>query len=444
LARAFHLEGIAVLDSVRKTISRYNMVPPESRVIVAVSGGADSVCLLHVLREMGIRVTGVAHFNHQLRGDASEEDERFVGGMAGALNLPFFRASADLREAGGNLEQAGRRARMKFFRALIRDGAADRVALGHTRDDQAETVLFRLLRGSGLAGLAGIHPVSGDSFIRPMIGVNRVEVEEFLRSRGIRWREDASNRETRFARNRIRHELLPQLARDWNPQIGEALAHLADLAYEEERWWSGQGWFENPREFRASELGAMPRAAARRAVRRAILEAKGDLRGVDFEHIERVLDLAAREAGDGRVRMPGAEAVRSLDWIRVDEPEERPAVEPVQVTVPGTYPTPDGAGEIRFEVDETAVSSCANLRVELAASIQLRAWRPGDHYRPVGKSRDQKIKEMFQSARIPSWRRPWWPIVECAGEIVWARGFGVAESAAARDRAPVLRIWDVR
>ena len=142
--------------------------------------------------------------------------------------------------SAGNLEQTARRARREFFHDLIRRGLADRIALGHTRDDQAETVLFRMLRGSGLAGLAGILPVTAEGLIRPLLGVTRGEVETFLRERGIPWREDASNREPRFARNRIRHELLPQLKQDWNPRLTESLAHLADLAYEEERWWAAE------------------------------------------------------------------------------------------------------------------------------------------------------------------------------------------------------------
>ncbi len=158
-----------------KTISRYSMLAPGDRVMVAVSGGPDSVCLLHVLREARVAVAGVAHFNHKLRGEASEEDERFVAALAERMTLPFYRAQSDLRGVRGNLEQAARRARGDFFRSLIRDGAANRVATGHTRDDQAETVLFRFLRGSGLAGLAGIHPVTSDGFIRPFIEVTRAE-----------------------------------------------------------------------------------------------------------------------------------------------------------------------------------------------------------------------------------------------------------------------------
>src|SRR6185437_5512015 len=197
------------------------------------------------------------------------------------------------------------------------------------------------------------HPVTEDGLIRPLIDATRGQVEEFLRARGIEWREDATNRDAGFARNRIRHELLPQLARDWNPNIGDALAHLGDLAFEEERWWSqrapfGLTSFENRCEFRASDLAALPRAEARRAVRRAIAAAKGDLRRVEFDHVERILDLAASEAGQGRLRLPGADAIRSFDWLRIERPGAHTAAGPVAVTVPGTYPIE--GGHIRFEI----------------------------------------------------------------------------------------------
>ena len=236
------MKRFTVLERVRKTITRYSMLPRGARVAVAVSGGADSMCLLRVLldlaAECGVDLS-VAHFNHQLRGAESAADERAVAELAGRLDLPFYRAEGNVRAAKGNLEQAARRARQTFFAELMAAGKVDRVALGHTRDDQAETVLFRFLRGAGLAGLAGIYPATADGYVRPLIDVTRAEVEAFLGARGIPWRDDSTNLDLSFARNRIRHALLPQLAGEWNPMLRESLARMADLAHEEERWWRG-------------------------------------------------------------------------------------------------------------------------------------------------------------------------------------------------------------
>jgi tRNA(Ile)-lysidine synthase len=453
-----------VLERVLKTISRYNMLAPGARVAVAVSGGADSVCLLHVLRELAPQLkatlTGVAHFNHKLRGEDAEEDERFVAAMAANLALPFYRAEAQVSAARGNLEQAARRARNGFLARLIQDGITDCVALGHTRDDQAETVLFRLLRGSGLAGLAGIYPRTPEGFVGPLIDATRAQVETFLRSRGIPWREDSTNREPRFARNRLRHDLLPQLAREWNPQIAAALAHLADLAQEEQQWWKGEldrlapnllanTLPNNGVEVSVAALAALPRAPARRMVRRAISMAKGDLRQIDYDHVERIVEMPSR--GVRRLSLPGIEAIRSFDWIRLAPPGLRPSIDPVPVAIPGTYPAPDRVTEIRVEFaqqpqQQRCPHGCANLRVELSwgqvpGPIELRGWRPGDHYRPAGQSRDQKVKDLFQKHRIPSWRRPFWPILTSRDKILWVRKFGAAEEFAAGDKAsPVLRI----
>lgn len=400
-------EEIIVMERVARTISRYRMFTPEDRVIVSVSGGADSVCLAHVLRELGVNLAGVAHFNHKLRGEESDEDERSVAELAGALGVAFYRAEGRVEK--GNLEQEARRARREFLIGLMRDGAGNRAALGHTRDDQAETVLFRVLRGSGLAGLAGILPVTGEGLVRPMIGVTRAEVRDYLRAKGIAWREDSSNGDARFARNRIRMELMPQLREGWNPRVVDALANLADLAYEEE-----MAHRDDPArvEFGVEELREMPRAEARRAIRAAIRRAKGDLRGIEFEHVERILEM------DGaRVRVPGAWAIRSCGRVAVTG--NRGSVSIRTVMVPGTYPAPAGDSEIRLE-------PCVNLKVALGPLI-LRGWTPGDHYHPVGKSRDQKIKEMFSRARVPSWERRGWPILEYEGKIVWARQFGPIE-----------------
>ena len=523
MSRLTIYESGAMLDKVLTTMFRYSMLAPGDRVLAAVSGGPDSVCLLSVLCEVagrfGASVAGVAHLNHKLRGEASDEDERFVAALAAQHRVPFYREAAAVGQAGGNLEQTARRKRLKFFARLIGEGKGNRIATGHTRDDQAETVLFRLLRGSGLAGLAGILPVTQEGLIRPLLDVGRAEVVELLRVRGLSWREDASNHDRRFARNRIRHDLLPQLAGEWNPEIARALGNLADLAGEEERWWQGKierlgrklvvesgagpkrpssvretsdgpdaagsrrvpgvPFLESgagPKgpssvretgdgpaaagsrsvpglpflnshggaEIRADALAALPVAVSRRLVRCVIRQTSA--RVAEFDHVEKVIRLASSDLGSGRLELPELLVERSFDWIRFTSAAQAlPPLQALSVKVPGRYRW--GDIEVCFEVNEKPEhTGCVRLKWkgrQGRARLELRGWRAGDHYRPWGRSRDQKIQEMFQKARIPSWKRSSWPIVTSESKILWAREFGAAEEFVSDGLpGPSLWVWE--
>ena len=234
---------MSFLDRIRRTIARYSMLQPGDRLGIAVSGGADSVCLLHVLLELRQEFSltlSVIHIDHNLRGAESQADAQFVHNLAQRLALPFHLRTLDLSGRRGNLEQEARRARYAIFRDLVRDGLSQKVAVGHTRSDQAETVLYRLLRGAGSAGLAGIRPVTDFCVVRPLLQVTRPEVENWLQERAIPWRQDSTNAELRFDRNRIRHQLIPSLESDWNPAVQETLAQTADWAWEEEQYWQLQ------------------------------------------------------------------------------------------------------------------------------------------------------------------------------------------------------------
>ncbi len=431
------------------------MFAPGERVGVAVSGGADSVALLHILKELSPHWNlqlSVLHFNHRLRGPVSEEDARFVEELAGRLGLEFLCEEADVgreaREAGENLEQAARRARYGFFHRLLGEGKLDKVAVGHTRSDQAETVLYRLLRGSGTAGLAGIRPVTREGVVRPLIEVGREELRAWLQARGIEWREDASNLDVRFARNRIRRELLPWLEREWNPKIREVLARMAAVAQDEEAYWEAEmdrlepQWFEQEAGgvvVRADRLRELPRAVRRRLLRRAIERVKGDLRGIDVEHVERALELT--EAGaSGSADLPGVAVTRSFEWLRFAVPESAGGAAEYSIPVepPGEYRPPGANSVIRLEFraasemcggEETAYNTSGVWFAEgeeVSGRLTLRNWRPGDRFQPAGEKRARKLKELFERARVPCWKRSGWPMLVKGEEIVWTRGFGVA------------------
>ena len=443
-------------------IIRYIMLRQGARVGVAVSGGADSVCLLHALAELAPRwgaSLSVLHLNHRLRGEESDRDEQFVRELAARLGLPATVRNWECPPAGGsesaNLEEAAREARLAFFSDTIASGALDLVATGHTKSDQAETVLFRFLRGAGTAGLAGIRPVTSTGLVRPLLAVDRAEVEAFLTERGIAWRDDATNASPRFARNRIRHTLLPQLAREWNPAIADALADTADWALAEESYWEAEiarletliaPDAERALLIRCQDLQEQPVAAARRLVRRAIERVKGDLRGVDFQHVSAILNLAAITEGHGRLQAPGIDVIRSLDWLRFAPAgsllrQHRTYRFPAPV--PGSIELPGSRGSIHLELIEKSTSDdrVYNSSTDwldwrkLSGPLELRNWRPGDQYQPEGKSGEVKIKTLFLEERIPLWERGRWPVLLDGELIVWARRFGPAVRFAAGDGA---------
>jgi tRNA(Ile)-lysidine synthase len=462
-----------VIARVLATIERFGMFQTSQRVGVAVSGGADSVCLLHVLFELAPRWNlhlHVLHLDHQLRGEESRGDARFVEQLAAQLGLPFSQERVDVsgraREHSENLEQAARNERRRFFSEFLRAGVLDRIALGHTRSDQAETVLFRFLRGSGTAGLAGIRPVTTEGFVRPLFGVERGEVEEYLRERKIAWRQDSTNASLNLARNRIRHQLLPALQREWNPAIAEILAHTADWALEEETYWDSEvgrlaGQFlmvKPPAVFlRADQLTSLPAAASRRLIRRALEMVKGDLLGVDFAHSASVLKLASQPEGDGRLQVSGVDVYRSFEWIRLAPPgldnlENRNFRFPAGV--PGRVELPCGNSAILLElIENKPVTELSDSRYNravhyldwdrISGALEVRNWRPGDQYRPVGHSGAEKVKLLFQQARIPQWERRSWPVLTRMDEIVWVRQFGpAADLAATLDSRVLLKVQE--
>jgi tRNA(Ile)-lysidine synthase len=441
------------------------MFRPGTHAGVAVSGGADSVCLLHVLAqlapELGVSLR-VLHLDHNLRGEESRADAAFVSALAGRLGLPFRLASADVRgmAANDNLEQAARRARRAFFLREI-EGGLDRIALGHTRSDQAETVLYRFLRGAGTAGLAGILPVTAEGLVRPLIGIDREEVRVWLARRGIPWREDSSNADLAFDRNRIRRVLLPELAREWNPALTATLANVADWAREEEAYWEREVARIAPGLLAvkppavlvdAAALARFPAAVARRIVRRAIELAKGDLRAVGFDHVRAILELAAAPGGSGRLQVPGVDVFRSFDWLRLAPPA---AFEPrefaVPLPVPGRAELPAGAALAAEVVENNIYTSqsdsvyndgvgCLNWS-RVSAPLLVRNWTPGDRYQPVGYSGEEKVKTLFQRARIPLWERRRWPVLTGGGEIVWVLRFGPSAACAVEpETRSVLRL----
>ncbi|MCX6604739.1 MAG: tRNA lysidine(34) synthetase TilS [Acidobacteria bacterium] len=375
---------------------------------VAVSGGADSVFLLHALRQVYPGPLVVLHVNHGLRGPASDEDEAFVRTLAPEQ----FRSARSL-PVTGNLEQHCRRERLRFFGEWIRSGVVDHVATGHTASDQAETVLLRLLRGTGPTGLRGILPRTREGLVRPLLDLDRDAIRCYLRDHRVPWREDASNADPRFLRNRVRATLLP-LLRELEPRVEANLGRLAAIACSEEEYWATQ--MPPPTSvLDVNSLQAAHPALRRRILRHAIAAGKGDLLRIEKCHLESLESLVLQSNGDGGVSLPGLEVSRSMGWIRVASPT---------------------APEYRYT--ENVVLHLDGGRLQ--GPLRVRAWQPGDCFQPEGRVEPISVKKLFQNARVPLWERKNWPIITDGVSIVWMHRFGVdPKFAATGDTGNILR-----
>jgi tRNA(Ile)-lysidine synthase len=436
------------------------------RIGVAVSGGADSVFLLKALHDLGVAIA-VLHVNHALRGVESDRDEEFVRELAGHCGLPVQVLIAPVQR--GNIEQEARRARYDFFANQIASGICDAVATGHTLDDQAETVLYRFLRGAGTAGLSGIRPATTSGVVRPLIELRRDDIRRWLTERNIQWREDSSNQNPEFLRNRIRLRHLPELSADVNPSLPEVLASTAVWAQGEEDFWAAEldrleslYLIEKPEIILIATkpfLG-LPVAVQRRLLRRAIERVRGSLRAIDFQHVERFRAMMETREGSGRLQLPGLDVYRSFDWMRlapvgIDSRLERDFEAPL--AIPGRTELIERQLTIEMElVDNRDVYNSGVQALDWerctgspsAHGLRLRNWRPGDQYQPQGRVAAEKIKTLFQEYRIPLWERRTWPVVVLtnagqAESIVWSRKFGVASQfAAGSESGKVLTIQE--
>jgi tRNA(Ile)-lysidine synthase len=459
----------AVVDYIRK----HKLLQAGDRAGLAVSGGADSVALLRLLvelrRELGA-VLAVVHFNHQLRGGESDADERFVADLAERHSLELHSASGDVAthaaEKHLSVETAAREMRYTYFRRLLAESRLNRIATAHTLDDQAETVLLRLVRGTGTRGLAGIYPqlsVVGSrspeeggppsgvrrppeaSIIRPLLGIRRRDLEAYLKAMGQEWREDSSNRDLRHGRNRVRHGILPRLERHLNPAVREALAATAELARAEEDYWSQEVARVLPQvcdraasasppdagtRLRLAELMALPLALQRRVVR-AAAESLG-LR-LAFRQVEEIL-----AAGAGSVRsanLPDGWVVsRNQHGLRFERAGPKPTAPDYEyrLPLPGRILIPEAGmwlEAVRVPAGAGAGYNPDHLLDAALVSNELRVrnWRAGDRFWPAHTKAPRKIKELLEPRHLRGTERKLWPVVVSQDEIVWVRGFPASE-----------------
>jgi len=440
---------------------RSELFPPGKRVGIAVSGGPDSVLLLEFMkqfaRQRGLTLA-VVHFNHHLRGEESDSDQWFVEELAREAGIEFIQGEAQVRQTARErrrgIEETARDLRYRYFFSLVNQGRVDTVATAHTANDQAETVLLRLVRGTGTRGLGGIFPMLEAGVVRPFLSLTRQEVQSEIETRKLNYRLDPTNSDTRFVRNKIRLELLPWLTKELNPGVVRLLKGLADRAREEERYlemqareraspWRTRSGQEERIPVRA--LANLHPALERRVLRQMISSVRGNLKGVTHTHIEALRHFAVQAQSGRRLVLPHLIAKKEFGWLVLGSPVSAesphfccPMLVPGRVSIPQVgltfYTKIVTSEELQKAYNTPAASGLltpAGLDpLKLSAGLVLRSWRAGDRFQPWGSQKPAKLKELFRQHRVAVEARALWPVLESGREIVWVRGFPPARSAA--------------
>jgi len=470
-------------------IQRYSLVSPEEVLVVGVSGGADSVCLLHVLakwqRELGIKLH-VAHLNHQLRGAESEADAKYVSDLAGSLGISITIDRQDVAayRIGRNfsVEEAARELRYAFLARVAREVGANRIAVGHTRDDQVETILMHILRGTGITGLCGLAPCSpmvydsqGISLpasplslrakrsnllvIRPLLDITREETTSYCQEHQLEPRIDSSNRSLSFFRNRLRLQLLP-LLRQYNLGLDQALLRLADIAKEDNAFieqHASELWNEVARQENSTiyldrkRIASLPIALQRQLLRAAVTKVAGDTRDIEASHIEAARSLLNKPVGK-RISLPhGFICQGGYDELVVASTARQSQLPPCPFPpLPGEFPlkvlgkTAFPGWKVIASIVEERVDSPplqgvlstneGAFQSHLVADFDLRKTgtelfvrqrQPGDRFQPLGMNIPKKLNEFMVDAKIPrSWRGRI-PIVCSPQQIIWVAGWRI-------------------
>jgi tRNA(Ile)-lysidine synthase len=440
-----------IIKKVRNTIFRYGMIHPGDLIIVAVSGGPDSVCLLHLLHDLKDELKigfVVAHYEHGLRPDEDESETTFVGRLAAAMNLPYEtdKAVALNKAETASIEEKARDARYAFLEEVMEKRCAQKIAVGHNLNDQAETVIMRLLRGSSLPGLAGIPPYRDHKIIRPLIEIQRGEILSYLSSRDLSFVLDSSNLETRYLRNEIRLKLMP-LLRTYQPRLIEHLGQLAEDLRDENRYLEQQveDWVLRNADFSpngdviipVSAFVRLPRPVRNRVTRQILKKVKKNLRRIDRVHILGVYNLAKGTKPQSALWLPEGFTIKKRydRLIFSGGLEERSDDFYYLLDGPGTTHIREIDRSISlFELKPETVSNMEESpwisyfdADKLNYPLIVRNFKPGDRFVPLGMTGHKKVKDFFVDLKIPFEMRRSTPLLLTGDILIWICGYRTDE-----------------
>jgi tRNA(Ile)-lysidine synthase len=448
-----------VMESAKQALDDLGMIPSNARVLIAVSGGIDSIVLLDVLVQLAAERSFnvvVGHINHGLRGIASARDSAFVQDVANAYELPFVHHSltaADIAmHRSHGREGAARYARLAALEALAANADVTRIALGHTLDDHAETILYHLARGAGPTGLRGIAPVRLP-FIRPLIRVSRAEVHAYAVAQSLTWREDATNADPSYARNRIRHHVMPEL-RALNPRITEALARnanlLADLdeatAFLLHEKMSELISSSDEEGFSLSrgQLTTLPKPVLQLALREGVRRVRGNLNGITLAHIDSLRQLVTGSQAHGELSLPKIHVRMQGDVLTLlpEQPQSAPHWD--LTTDLGETQLPDGDQSLTLEIVPIADVDLEAIRTDIwteaadadciAFPMRLRTRQTGDRFTPLGLEQEIKLKDFLMNEHTAYFHRDSIPLLCDSRTIIWVVGMRLSDTVKLSDR----------
>jgi tRNA(Ile)-lysidine synthase len=444
---------VNLIEKVKAAIERENLIPEGAYVVVGVSGGADSVALLYVLHRLGYQLTA-AHLNHSIRGAEADGDEAFVKILCKKLGVECVTAKADVpalaKEKGISIEMAAREARHDFFRSLKPEVCGLRIALAHHADDQLETFFLRAARGTGPGGLGGmrvfqtlenVDAVSSPRsqcaenavrtplqsrliLIRPMLGIRRAEIIQWLESEKIEWREDASNADETIPRNIVRRQILPILGK-LNERAAENILRTMEILRDEDDFLSATA------ELEMDELHAQPKAVQRRIVQRWLI---GQGITPTFDAVEQVISFSEKKEGTQFLDLEGLRLVNEYGTLKVGQAS----------CLSGQAGSLSYVGRIQEGAGILRGPWCASVSLAKVAGreVTVRAVRPGDRMEPYGMEGSKKLQDIFTDLKIPKAQRETWPVVECGGEIIWLPGYRIARGwELPSDSEPALHLF---
>jgi tRNA(Ile)-lysidine synthase len=436
---------------VRDTIERHAMLAPGDRVGIAVSGGADSVALLHLLAgdaEEYALTLFVLHLNHGIRGEETDRDEAFVEEMARSMGIPFDSEKISIpeirRERGGSLEDLCREERYAFFDRMARRHRLDRIALGHTLSDQAETVIMRLLRGSGLEGLKGFLPVRDGIYIRPLMEVTRDEAISFLRDRNIPFVTDSSNEDTAYLRNRVRSELLPELKTTYNLRLEETIGRTAEILRMEDDFiresvanMIGE-WKIGLQETRLQvpRLKGLHPALLWRLIKTLLEGYSSGKNGIGYLHVKAVVDLVESPGPSASADLPFNLTVRrEYDDLVITMRGEMSKTRDFsyEAGLPGVVDITETGQRMTFvlvdakEADHHSENPVFMDYRAISPPLVVRNVRPGDRIQPLGMEGTKKVAALLMDEKIPKGKRRSIPLLVDRTSVLWVPGVRLSD-----------------